>query len=241
MSRIYAGTSGWAYSSWKPKFYPLDVSSARFLEYYSSQLNSVEVNYTFRHFPEKNMLAKWIAATPPDFRFAIKAHQMITHRKRLRGARKVTRDFLSSLRPLAKAHKLGPILFQLPPNFKCNLELLEEFLGELPSSLQFAFEFRHDSWFNGDVFRALRKANVALCQAESEKLHTPEIKTADISYLRLRKRKYSSAARRRLADRVLGLRRSGDVFVYFKHEDDPSGALYAELLLAATQKRRLSV
>lgn len=233
MARVFAGTSGWAYPTWKPKFYPADLGPARLLEYYSSRLNSVEVNYTFRHLPEKNLLAKWIAATPPDFRFAVKAHQVITHWKRLRRARGNTQDFLSSLRPLRKACKLGPILFQLPPNFKCNLELLQDFLAALPRDLRFAFEFRHTSWFTDDVFRTLRKANVALCQAQSDDLQTPQIRTADFSYLRLRKTKYSASARRALARRVRALRRGGDVYIYFKHEDDPRGALYAEELLAA--------
>lgn len=233
MGRVYAGTSGWAYSSWKPIFYPPDINSAGFLEYYSSRLNSVEVNYTFRHLPEKSLLAKWIAATSAEFRFAVKAHQVITHRKRLRDAAANTRDFLASLQPLLKARKLGPILFQLPPNFKCNRELLAKFIAGLPRNLRFAFEFRHDSWFRDDVFRALHKANIALCLAESDKLQTPDIRTADFSYLRLRKTKYPMSARRALARKVRLLRRRGDTFVYFKHEDDPSGALYAEELLTA--------
>lgn len=232
MPRIYAGTSGWAYPTWKPKFYPAEVSSARFLEYYSSRLNSVEVNYTFRHLPDKNLLAKWIAATPQDFRFAVKAHQAITHWRRLRSAKGNTRDFLGSLEPLRKSGKLGPILFQLPPNFKLNLPLLEEFVACLPRDLRFAFEFRHESWFIEEVFHTLRKSHIALCHAESEKLQTPDVCTADFSYLRLRKMKYSRNARRALVRRVAVLRRCGDVYVYFKHEDDPSGALYAEELLA---------
>jgi uncharacterized protein YecE (DUF72 family) len=235
MGRIYVGTSGWAYSRWKPKFYPREVSSARFLEYYSSRLNSVEVNYTFRHWPENKLLAKWTARTPPQFQFAIKAHQIITHRKRLRGTRGITSEFLASLRPLRQARKLGPILFQLPPNCKCNLELLEQFLQGLPRELRFAFEFRHDSWFSDDVFRALRAANAALCFAESETLQTPDVRTASFSYLRLRKKKYSPKAQQKLAKKVRALREHGAVYVYFKHEDDPSGTIYAENLLAATQ------
>ncbi|HEV2297799.1 MAG TPA: DUF72 domain-containing protein [Candidatus Acidoferrales bacterium] len=235
MPRIYAGTSGWAYSTWKPKFYPANVSSARFLEHYSSRLNSVEVNYTFRHLPDKHLLAKWIAATPEDFRFAVKAHQMITHRKRLIGAGEFTREFLSSLSPLHKARKLGPVLFQLPPNFKCNVQVLQDFLARLPRDFLFAFEFRHESWFTEEVFRVLRKKHVALCQAESENLQTPDVRTTDFSYLRLRKMKYSTNARRALGRKVRALRRSGDVYVYFKHEDDPSGALYAEELLITMQ------
>lgn len=238
MSRICAGTSGWAYSTWKPKFYPAKLSPANFLNYYASRLNSVEVNYTFRIFPDNNLLANWTAATPRDFRFAIKAHQRITHMKRLRDARGITLDFIASLRALRKAHKLGPILFQLPPNFKCNVELLVKFLAGLPRDLRFAFEFRHASWFVDDVYRALRKRNVALCLAESEKLKTPDVRTADFSYLRLRKMEYSKMARKALARRVRALRRHGDVFVYFKHEDDPHGALYAEELLAATRTNR---
>ena len=238
MPRIYAGTSGWAYPTWKPKFYSAEISSAHFLEYYSSRLNSVEVNYTFRHLPDKNLLAKWIAATPPDFRFAVKAHQAITHWRRLRGAKGNTRDFLRSLKPLRKSGKLGPILFQLPPNLKIDLPLLEEFLSGLPGDLRFAFEFRHESWFTEDVFRALRKSNIALCQAESEKLRTPDIRTADFSYLRLRKMKHPQSARRALVRKVAALRRRGDVYVYFKHEDDPGGALYAEELLTSLKVTR---
>ena len=235
MTQIYAGTSGWAYSAWKPRFYPADVGSARFLEYYSSRLNSVEVNYTFRHLPEKNLLAKWIVSTPPNFLFAIKVHQAITHRKRLRGARGITSEFLGLLGPLRRTNKLGPILFQLPPNFKCNPELLEKFLKGLPRDLRFAFEFRHESWFNNAVFRVLRKANIALCFAESEQLRTPDVQTANFAYLRLRKKEYSAIARRTLARRVRELSRYGDVYVYFKHEDDPHGALYAESLLATVK------
>ncbi|HKW88056.1 MAG TPA: DUF72 domain-containing protein [Candidatus Acidoferrales bacterium] len=238
MSRIYAGTSGWAYPTWKPKFYPAEVSSARFLEYYSSRLNSVEVNYTFRHLPDKKLLAKWIASAPPDFRFAVKAHQAITHWRRLRRAKGDTRDFLGSLKPLRKAGKLGPILFQLPPNFKINLKLLDDFLSCLPRDLRFAFEFRHESWFAEDVFRALRSSNIALCQAESEKLRTPDVPTADFSYLRLRKMEYSRSARLALAEKTATLQRRGDVYIYFKHEDDPSGAVYAEELLAKLKVKR---
>jgi uncharacterized protein YecE (DUF72 family) len=231
MGTVYAGTSGWAYPSWKPGFYPAKLSSARLLSYYASRLNSVEVNYTFRSFPTEKLLKGWIDVTPPGFKFAIKAHQKITHIMRLRDAAGATSEFLASLQPLRKVGKLAPVLFQLPPNLKCDLPLLKDFLAGLPRDFQATFEFRHSSWFNDEVFALLRKANVALCQAESETLETPKVETADFLYLRLRKERYSTSARKRLARRVAGLARRGDAFVYFKHEETPEGALYAKDLL----------
>jgi uncharacterized protein YecE (DUF72 family) len=229
--KIYAGTSGWAYASWKPKFYPAKLASAKFLGYYATRLNSVEVNYTFRTEVTAKLLAGWIAATPADFKFAVKAHQEITHIKRLRGATTQTSKFLKSLEPLREAGKLGPVLFQLPPFLKCDLALLEEFLATLPRHARAAVEFRHPSWFVDEVYERLGRANVALCEAESEKLETPEIATADFRYFRLRKEEYSSAARKGISKKVADAVRNGDVFVYFKHEDTPEGALYAESLL----------
>lgn len=230
MRQIYAGTSGWAYSSWKGGFYPPKLGSAKFLNYYATRLNSVEVNYTFSSHLSKKMANGWIEATPDDFKFAVKAHQEITHFKRLRGTSAAMKKFIASLQPFAKANKLGPALFQLPPNFKCDLKRLEDFLAKLPGSVRAAFEFRHPSWFVDDVFAALRKANVALCLAESDKLLTPHVRTADFFYLRLRKEKYSPQARKNIAKRVAEFSGS-DAFVYFKHEDTPEGALYAEDLL----------
>src|SRR5260370_19877383 len=167
MKKIYAGTSGWAYTTWKPNFYPPKLSSAKFLHYYASRLNSVEVNYTFRTLPTKKLLMGWMAETPAGFKFSIKANQTITHIRRLRSADKVTSEFIDSLLPLEEAGKLRPVLFQLPPNLKCDLPLLTDFLAALPQEIRSAFEFRHDSWFQEGVFALLRKAKVALCLAES--------------------------------------------------------------------------
>jgi uncharacterized protein YecE (DUF72 family) len=231
VAKIYAGTSGWAYASWKPKFYPAKLASAKFLPFYATRLNSVEVNYTFRSQVSEKLLAGWIAATPADFKFAVKAHQTITHIKRLRDAAEPTAKFLASLDPLRDADKLGPVLFQLPPFLKCDIAVLEEFLGGLPRHMRCAMEFRHASWFTDDVYERLGRANVALCQAESEKLETPDVATADFRYFRLRKEKYSPAARKTISKKVNDASRSADVFIYFKHEDTPEGALYAENLL----------
>src|SRR5580658_7985480 len=148
MGKVFCGVSGWAYAKWKPGFYPAKLASAKFLGYYSSRLNSVEVNYTFRGFPTEKLLGNWIAATPPDFKFAVKAHQSITHVKRLKNVADSTAKFIASLKPLHDVDKLGPILFQLPPNLKCDLTVLRDFLATLPKSARCAIEFRHASWFN---------------------------------------------------------------------------------------------
>jgi len=233
MGEIYTGTSGWAYGSWKPDFYPAKLSAAQFLNHYASRLNSVEVNYTFRQIASEELLLRWAEATPADFRFAVKAHQRITHIKRLRDPAETTAEFLASLEPLRKAKKLGPVLFQLPPNFKCDVARLREFLAAVPSWVRATFEFRHESWFSEEVYAELRKAGAALCLAESEELKTPEVVTTDFHYLRLRKERYS---RKAVAERVRKLARSGDVFVYFKHEETPEGALHAEALLRQVRK-----
>jgi uncharacterized protein YecE (DUF72 family) len=232
MGKIYAGTSGWAYPAWKPVFYPAKLASAKFLGHYATRLNSVEVNYTFRRYVTAKLLDRWIAATPADFQFAAKANQNITHVKRLREAGEQTASFLATLAPLREAGKLGPVLFQLPPFLKCDFERLKEFLGTLPRDVRAAMEFRHASWFSDEVYAALRNANVALCLAESEKIETPGVTTAVFSYLRLRKADYSASARRAVSERVAAAQAHGDVFVYFKHEDTPEGAICAEELLA---------
>ena len=233
MPKIYAGTSGWAYSSWKPDFYPAKLASAKFLSYYATRLNSVEVNYLFRTFPTDKLLKGWIDATPPGFKFAIKAHKMITHIKRLRGVTEFAAEFISSLQPLEKGGKLGPVFFQLPPYLKCDVPLLTEFLAGLPRHLRAAFEFRDTSWFADEVFAALRKRNAALCLAESEEIQTPQVQTADFFYLRLRKDKYSAKSLREQIQRVAELGRRGEGFAYFKHEETPKAASRAEALLAA--------
>jgi len=235
VAKIYAGTSGWAYPSWKPDFYPAKLPSAKFLGHYAERLNTVEVNYTFRRFPTEKLLRGWIAATPPEFQFAVKANQKITHISRLKNVADFTSDFLGALEPLATERKLGPVLFQLPPYLKADVALLKDFLATVPRNVRSAFEFRHASWFSDDVYEALREANVALCNAESEKLETPAVQASDFAYLRLRKETYSPAERTLIASTVSDLVKRGDVYVYFKHEDTPEGALNAEQLIAAAK------
>src|SRR5207248_3244724 len=141
MSQLFVGTSGWAYPSWKPAFYPEKLAQTKFLTYYASQLNTVEVNFTFRQLLKDTTVQKWIDQTPPNFRFGVKAHQVITHIKRLKGADEFVKRFMGTIEPLERAGKLGPILFQLPPNLKCDVPLLQDFLACLPRGARFAFEF----------------------------------------------------------------------------------------------------
>jgi uncharacterized protein YecE (DUF72 family) len=229
---LYAGTSGFAYPSWKPRFYPKDVPAKKFLEYYSRRLNSVEINYTFRRLPAESTLESWIKATPERFLFGLKAHQRITHLLRLKDANEFTEIFLRAIDPLRATHRVGPILFQLPPDFRCDPERLGAFLTNLPNDLRYTFEFRHESWLSDSVYKLLEKYNVALCWAESEKLEIPTVATANFAYLRLRKAEYPERERQSIragVEKLLGQRK--DVFVFFKHEDTPDGALYAEELL----------
>ncbi len=231
MGKLYAGTSGWAYPSWRPHFYPEKLGPDKFLGYYASRLNAVEVNYTFRRLLTEDLSAKWVSATPSGFQFAVKAHHAITHFRRLRNTAEPTSKFVSALRPLFEARRLGPVLFQLPPNFQLDLLRFEKFLRDLPTHLRTAFEFRHPSWFCEEAYAMLREAGAALCQAESGTPKAPAIRTASFSYLRLRKKKYSVVDRRKLTRKVKQLTERGDVFVFFKHEESPEGALQAEALL----------
>jgi uncharacterized protein YecE (DUF72 family) len=237
--RVHAGTSGWAYPLWKPAFYPAGLPAKRFLEHYSTQLNSVEVNYTFRAFPTASALAGWIAATPADFRFSFKAPQRITHFSRLRDCHEIVGRFVDVLEPVRAAGKLGPLLFQLPPNFKANPTLLADFLSAAafarPDPPLVAFEFRNESWFTEETYAVLRLHNAALCIAESDDLRTPEVQCARAhACYRLRSSGgYTEAEIAAFAEKFTAVAADRHVYVYFKHEDEPTGALNAVQFLNA--------
>ncbi len=232
MPQLYAGTSGWAYPSWKPDFYPAKLAQAKFLAHYATQLNTVEVNFTFRQLVKETTIQKWIAQTPPEFRLGIKAHQVITHIKRLKGTEDFLPRFLATIEPLAAAGRLGPVLFQLPPNLKVDTALLEDFLNQLPRSLPAAFEFRHASWFIDATWDLLKGAGVAVCVAETETMTTPDVVTAGFAYYRYRKPSYSAEERGGMVAKIREHCAAGrDVFAYFKHEETPEGALSAVELL----------
>jgi uncharacterized protein YecE (DUF72 family) len=224
---LHIGTSGWSYPTWKPAFFPEKLPSKRFLEFYASRLNAVELNATFRRMPTASAIAGWVAATTPDFRFAAKAHQSITHFKRLKNADESLRFFLQSLEPMRQSGKLGPILLQIPPNLKADTSLLEAFVQLLPQAYQFAFEFRHETWFVDSVYEILKTKNVALCWATSEKITTPQVATASFLYHRLRLPEFSKAQLIKLAEELKAQRQTREVYAFFKHEDEPEGALNA--------------
>jgi uncharacterized protein YecE (DUF72 family) len=235
MSKLFAGTSGFAYASWKPVFYPAKLAAAKFLGYYSSRLNCVEINYTFRMLPKLSTLSKWVAETPQTFVFCPKAHMRLTHIMKLKDAGAFTEVFLKAIDPLRVTGRLGPILFQLPPTLKCDVALLVDYLNLLPDTYRYAFEFRHASWLNDEIYGLLRQHKIALCVAESERLEVPEVITADFVYFRLRKESYSAEDRARIVENARKILGDGrDLYLFFKHEETPDGALYAEEVLTAT-------
>jgi uncharacterized protein YecE (DUF72 family) len=234
MPQLFAGTSGWAYPSWKPDFYPAKLAQKKFLSHYSTQLNTVEVNFTFRQLVKETTIQNWIRETPAHFRLGIKAHQVITHIKRLKGAEDFVPRFLATIEPLAAAAKLGPVLFQLPPNLKSDPALLKDFLALLPRTLPAAFEFRNESWFSDSTWDLLKSQGVALCVAETEERTTPDVVTGPFVYYRFRKPSYTEEERRAMDARIREHLVAGrDVFAYFKHEETPEGALFAVDLLGA--------
>jgi uncharacterized protein YecE (DUF72 family) len=229
---IFVGCSGWAYPSWKPEFYPPSVPAKKFLEYYATRLNTVEVNYTFRSLPSEAMVRSWLAATGEDFRFSFKAPQRITHILRLKNCREPLDKFAHAIAPAAEAGRLGVILFQLPPNMKADPERLAVFLADARQiGFRISFEFRHESWFAEPIYALLREHSAALCIAESDELSTPNEITAPFSCFRLRKTEYSAADLEAVRETLQTHAEQGDVFAYFKHEEEPTGALRAASVL----------
>ena len=232
MATLYAGTSGFAYPAWKPGFYPARLSSKDFLKHYASRLNCVEINYTFRRLPSPGTLQSWVEATPPGFVFAVKANQRITHFQRLKNAGEATELFFRMIDPLRTSRRLGPVLFQLPPQLKCDAALLRDYLPLLPEGMRYAFEFRHPSWLVDEIYDVLHARNISLCVAESERLEVPEVITADFVYYRLRKPDYTAEDVQAFAARAKEVLATGrDLYLMFKHEDTPEGALNAETVL----------
>ncbi len=235
---IHIGTSGWAYPSWKPDFYPSKVPAKRFLEYYATQLNSVEVNYTFRYLPSEAMLNGWLALAGDDFTFSFKAPQQITHFARLKNCAEPIAKFYGSLAPALHAERLGVVLFQLPPNCKADAGLLDQFLAVASSpGVKPAFEFRHQSWFSEEIYSVLAQHGASLCAAESDELESPDVVTAPFRCYRLRKSEYSPAELDKLVADLGEKAKSCDVFAYFKHEESPAGALHAAGVLKRLRGR----
>lgn len=217
---IYAGTSGYSFREWVGSFYPQKTPSRKYLAYYASRLNSVEVNHTFRRFPRPEIAAGWVEAVPESFRFSIKMHQSVTHRARLKDVGDSVSDFLKALEPLG--NRLGVVLFQLPPYFPASMDRLKSFLDGLPAGYRFAMEFRHPSWNEPAVNELLREASVALCSAELEIGESDFVNTAPFAYMRLRKvPPYTDEEIVTAQGQIRAIQEQvEELYLYLKHDDD---------------------
>lgn len=214
---IRIGASGFSYKEWLGRFYPPKLPGAKMLAYYAERLPTVEINYTFRAMPRRTMLEGWAAQTSADFRFALKAPQRITHFARLHVSDEMLDYFIQTAQALGE--KLGPVLFQLPPDLARDDALLRDFIAQIDGRIRAAFEFRNASWFAPPVFEVMHLGGAALCIAETEKLATPIQATALHAYLRLRKETYDQPSLSEWAKQIRTLAASTEeIFIYFKHE-----------------------
>ena len=229
---IWIGTSGYNYPEWKGTFYPDNLAAAKMLPYYAARFPTVEINYTFYRMPTEKIVAGWAAQTPSPWKLTLKAPRRITHDNRLKDSGDLVRGFVRVAGTLGE--KLGVLLFQLPPFARKDLELFDAFLKDVPEGTRAAFEFRHSSWLDDDVFGRLAERNLALCVADSERMETPVRVTADYAYFRLRDEGYQpddiAAWARTIAREAEAC---SDVFVYFKHEEEGKGPAFAKLLMEA--------
>lgn len=230
LGKLYIGTSGWIYSHWDGIFYPKGLAGKDKLKYFSKHLKTTEINYSFYHLPRPSSYEKWHSETPADFIFSVKASRFITHIKRLSGVKKTWKQFIENA--LNLKGKLGPILFQFPPSFKTtpeNIKKLENFLKCLTSNVKqgvrYAFEFRHKSWCQEEIYKLLRKYNVAWVIADSPSYPKTEEVTCDFVYVRLHgsrilfSSRYTEKELKNLAQKIKKwLRQKLDVFVYFNND-----------------------
>lgn len=229
---VWVGTSGYNYPEWRGSFYPEDLPEKGMLQFYAERFSTVEINYSFYRLPNVKTVQGWVDGTPDGFKLTLKAPRRITHDSRLQECGDLLNVFCERAGLLNG--KLGAVLFQLPGNFRKKPEVLDTFLECLPQGLRAAFEFRSATWFSDEVYELLRSRNAALCIADSEKLSTPLVQTADWSYFRLRDEGYQEEDLRRWADAIRPLAQEGrEVFVYFKHEAEGRGPDFGQRLLAA--------
>ena len=215
--RLLAGTSGYAFKEWKGSFYPGDLKNDAMLGFYAGRFSTVEINNTFYRLPREHVLLEWAAQVPETFTFAIKASQRITHHARLKPECASAVEFL--LRNCETlAARLGPILFQLPPNLKKDTARLRTFLDTLPAARRYTIEFRHESWFEDDVLDALRERDIALCVTEQPEFASPVVSTASWGYARLHRLDYDDAALGEWARRIAA-QPWNEAYVFFKHDE----------------------
>jgi len=232
LGKLRVGTSGYSYKQWKGSFYPEKLPEREMLAFYGKQFSTVEINHSFYRMPSESILLNWAKSVPEGFQFALKANQQITHIRRLRNCEETLKRFLEVASVLQDGDHLGPILVQLPPNFKFDKPILEEFLALRPPAFQFAFEVRHPSWYTEETYAILRRLGTALCLAETEKDTPPEVLTADFTYVRLRREVYTPKQLKEWRTRFgTWLAQGVDVYVYCKHEDEGKAPAYARQLL----------
>jgi uncharacterized protein YecE (DUF72 family) len=233
---IWVGTSGYNYPEWKGSFYPATLPAAKMLPYYAARFPTVEINYTFYRMPTEKLVGGWAAQTPSPYRITLKAPRRITHDSRLKNCGELVKAFCGVAGTLGD--KLGALLFQLPPNAKKDVSLLDAFLDDLPPKVCAAFEFRHASWLDDEIFDRLAARNLALCVADSEKMSAPVRVTAEYAYFRLRDEGYTPDDIVRWADTIARATSAcRDVFVYFKHEEEGKGPELAQMLIDALGSR----
>ena len=227
--KFWIGTSGFQYKEWKGNFYPEDLPAAKMLPFYAERFSTTEINYTFHRIPSTKTIDNWKAQTPEKFRFALKAPQKITHWSKLRDCADTLEYFCKVAGGLGE--RLGPVLFQLPPTFKKDVDVLSSFLRELPE-MRAAFEFRNESWFDQEIFERLRSRNIALCIADTDTIATPKEITANYGYLRLRREDYQTIDIECWAEFVRQQRANWqDAFIYFKHEESGIGPKLATQMM----------
>jgi len=225
--QLLAGTSGYSFKEWIGPFYPEKLPAGEMLRYYAQHFSTVEINNTFYRMPAESMLEQWAQQVPDDFSFTLKAPRRITHELRLVEAEAHVAEFLRRARTLGS--KLGVLLFQLPPYLKKDLPRLQAFLELLPPGTRVAMEFRHDSWQDDEVHRALRERTAILCVTDTDEGETPYVTTADWGYLRLRRTHYEDRELAAWAQRIAA-QRMERTYVYFMHEDEALGTRFARLL-----------
>ena len=229
---LFVGTSGYSYKEWKGTFYPDDLPAAKMLPYYAERFGAVEINNTFYRMPEAKTMTKWASEVPDGFTFALKAPQRITHQKKLAGTEDDVRFFCEVASELGS--KLGPLLFQLPPYARKDAARLRDFVATLPDGPAVAFEFRHESWFDDEVFGILRGRNAALCGSDTDEVPDPSSvvhPTADWGYLRLRRTEYRDGDLEAWRKRI-DAQAWDRAYVFFKHEDEGKGPKFAKEFLA---------
>ena len=214
---ILVGTSGWSYKAWKGSFYPSDLPADDMLRHYAGRLPAVEINNSFYRIPKEKVLLEWAEQVPPAFRFVLKASRRITHINRLSDPDDSLAYFLRTVNCLGD--RLGPTLFQCPPSLPKNIELLRDFLGRVPRTWRAAMEFRHDSWFDDEVYDALRAHDIALVGVDDDGQATPLVPTAAWGYLRLRRTEYAEEELRAWAERI-GRQPWEEAYVFLKHDEE---------------------